>query len=158
MARREKTAPKDGPLVVETFKENGWWISRTDSGPILQLSDFAWQEKGIWCGLSHSAGIVAKVADFGADEKGLCKIFMKGFQKGSPSSYVLRSQNMMNSPEVLDSLKFTGLPKIRKWWDALSSEYQELHEGIVHKVFLLLPAEIDRMRIYIYHSMRGLKF
>jgi hypothetical protein len=157
MARRGGRAPKDGPLVVETFKENGWWISRTDSGPILRLSDFAWQEKGIWCGLSHSAGIVAKVADFGADEQGLCEIFMKGFQKGSPSSYVLRSRNMMNSPEVLDSLKFTGLPKIRKWWDALSSEHQELREGIVRKVSLLLPAEIDRMR-YICHSMRGLKF
>jgi hypothetical protein len=49
MARRGGTAPKDGPLVVETFKKNGWWISRTDSGPILRLSDFAWQEKGIWC-------------------------------------------------------------------------------------------------------------
>jgi hypothetical protein len=46
---------------------------------LLRLSDFAWQEKGIWYGLSHSAGIVAKVADFGADEQGLCEIFMKGF-------------------------------------------------------------------------------
>jgi hypothetical protein len=94
-------------------------------------------------------GIVAKVADFGADEQGLCEIFMKGFQKESPSSYVLRSRNMMNSPEVLDSLKFTGLPKIKKWWDALSSEHQELREGIVRKVSLLLPTEIDRMRIYM---------
>jgi hypothetical protein len=149
MAKRGGTAPKDGPLVVETFKENGWWISQTNSGPILRLSDFTWQEKGIWCGLSHSARIVAKVADFGADEQGLCEIFMKGFQKRSPSSYVLRSRNMMNSPEVLDSLKFTRLPKIRKWWDALSSEHQELREGIVRKVSLLLPAEIDRMRIYM---------
>jgi hypothetical protein len=115
------------------------------------------RERNLVCGLSHSVGIVAKVADFGANEQGLCEIFMKGFQKGSPSSYVLRSRNMMNSLEVLDSLKFTGLPKIRKWWDALSSEHQELREGIVRKVSLLLPAEIDRMR-YICHSMRGLKF
>jgi hypothetical protein len=33
MARRGGTAPKDGPLVMETFKENGWWLSRTDSRP-----------------------------------------------------------------------------------------------------------------------------
>jgi hypothetical protein len=56
---------------------------------------------------------------------------------------------MMNSPEVLDSLKFTGLPKVRKWWDALSSEHQELREGIVHKVYLLLAAEIDKIKIYM---------
>jgi hypothetical protein len=55
----------------------------------------------------------------------------------------------MNSPEVLDSLKFTGLPKVRKWWDALSSEHQELREGIVHKVYLLLAAEIDKIKIYM---------
>jgi hypothetical protein len=112
------------------------------------------RERNLVCGLSHSVGIVAKVADFGANEQGLCEIFMKGFQKGSPSSYVLRSRNMMNSPEVLDSLKFTGLPKIRKWWDALSSEHQELCEGIVRKVSLLLPAGIDRMRIYMLQYER----
>jgi hypothetical protein len=50
--------------------------------------------------------IIAKVADFEVDEQGLCEVFMKGFQNGSPSSYVLRSHNMMNSLEVLDSLKF----------------------------------------------------
>jgi hypothetical protein len=64
MARRGGTTPKDGPLVVETFKENGWWISRIDSVPMLQLSDFPWQQKGIWCGLSYTTGIVAKIADF----------------------------------------------------------------------------------------------
>jgi hypothetical protein len=42
MARRGRTAPKDDPLVVETFKENGWWISRINSVPMLQLSDFSW--------------------------------------------------------------------------------------------------------------------
>ena len=37
----------------------------------LRDLDFLWQEKSIWCGLFHSAGIVAKVADFATDEQGL---------------------------------------------------------------------------------------
>jgi hypothetical protein len=155
MARREGTTPKDGPLVVETFKENGWWILRIDSVPMLQLSDFPWQQKGIWCGLSHTTRIIAKVVDFVADEQGLCEVFMKGFQKGNPSSFVLRSQNMMNSLDVLDSLKFTGLPKVRKWWDALSNEQQVLREDIVRKVSLLMAPEIDRLNIYMSQYERA---
>jgi hypothetical protein len=56
---------------------------------------------------------------------------------------------MMNSSNVLDSLKSTGLSRIKKWWDALNNEQQELCEDIVLKVSLFLVAEIDRLKIYM---------
>jgi hypothetical protein len=42
-----------------------------------------------------------------------------------------------------------------KWWDALNSEHQELHEDIVYKISLLLAAEIDRMKIYMSQYERA---
>lgn len=157
MASRKQRPPKEAPKVVDSFKNHGWWISRDDKLPILRLSDYAWEEKDLWCGLTYGAGYIAKVAEVSStEEQGLCEVFMRGMKSGEPSSYILRTKNIMRSPDCLLELKFGGLPKYRKWWSSVGSIEQDLREKMVFAVSSMNANEKERLKVYMEKHERAI--